>query len=135
MKYVGDSFQLVFPSNPTIINQYQANNSIPLPESTQCANITILDNTVVEQDSVKTFTVSLSSENTSVTITGQDTSAVEVVDNDCTSVFMCLDVHLYTYLHAHSHSHSCHGWLEFNGTCGLGGCTISEHLCSADRRG
>ena len=98
MDYSGDSFQLVFPTDPASISRYLANNAIPLPVSTQCANITILDNTILGQNSVKTFTVSLSSENSSVTITNPETSAVEVIDNDGTSVFVprCKLVHILT---------------------------------------
>ena len=138
--YSGDSFQFVFPTNPASINQYLANNAISLPESTQCANITILDNTILGQNSVKMFTLSLSSENSSVTITSPDTSAVEVIDNDCTSVFgvpRCTLVHILTSTHEHTctFTHSCLSWIKFNGTRGLGGCTISEYLCSVERRG
>jgi len=65
------------------INSYLRNRDTgSLPEFVKCANVTILDNSIVETRTFKTFTVNLASADSTVKFIAPMNASVNIFDND-----------------------------------------------------
>ena len=83
-EYVADSFRLVFPSVVNINSYLHNSNTVSLPESVKCANVTILDDNILEQNTFKMFTMHLNSADSAANFSAPNTTSVNIFDNDCT---------------------------------------------------
>ena len=79
----------MFPSDSVSINSYLLNRNT-LPESVKCANVTIVDDNIVERSTFKTFTMHLTSADSTVKFITPRIASVNIFDNDGTYVCMSL---------------------------------------------